>query len=96
MQTIKIWSKEDWEKHYKKHLMHPILLIREKRRMQMESRYSQTPSEVMHICVNGLLKAMETDNESEEEKWRDRLTYCGIDYIYQPSKSDLEFWRKYS
>ncbi len=96
MQTIKIWSKEDWEERYKKLIIRPILLMREKRRMQMESRYSQTPSEVMAVCANSLLKAMEMNDEAEEEKWRKRLTYCGIDYIFQPSKSDLEFWRKNS
>jgi len=93
METIKIWSKEDWNERCRKYsvMEMPIKLPRERRSMQMASRYSQMPAEVINKCLVGLWHAMEIGDEDEEYKWRERLTYCGIDFHQQHSKSDFNF-----
>lgn len=97
MKTIKIWSEDEfYERIRKNSRCSPLAIMREKRYMQMESRCSQTPAAVIHKCAIGLIQALETDNKAEEQLWRDRLTYCGIDYWEQFDKSDLKFIKKYS
>ena len=97
MKIIKIWTENEYYERIRKSFMRgPLAIKREKRYMQMESRYSQTPEEVIHTCVIGLLHALESDNKEEEQIWRNRLTYCGIDYWQQFGDSDLKFIKKYS